>query len=147
MRIQMGSDHAGFELKELVKERLIGAGHDVDDLGTDSKESVDYPLYAGKVARGVARGEAELGILVCGTGLGMAITANKVRGVRAVPAVEPYQAELGRRHNDANVLTLSGRHTEPAKAFEIVDKFLSTEFEGGRHERRVNEIRDIEETP
>jgi RpiB/LacA/LacB family sugar-phosphate isomerase len=141
----MGSDHAGFALKEDVKQHLLDAGHDVEDLGTHSEDSVDYPLFAGKVARGVARDEADIGVLVCGTGLGMAISANKVRGARAVPAVEPYQAEMGRRHNDANVLTLAGRHTEPKKAFEIVDAFLATEFEGGRHQRRVDEIGDIED--
>lgn len=147
MRILIGSDHAGYALKQQVKERLVEEGHEVEDIGTDSEDSVDYPLFAGKVARGVARGEADRGVLVCGTGLGMAISANKVRGVRAIPAVEPYQAEMGRLHNDANVLTLAGRHTEPAKAFEIVDAFLKTQFEGGRHERRINEIHDIEETP
>jgi ribose 5-phosphate isomerase B len=147
MHIRIASDHAGLEMKRLVRDHLLEAGHEVDDLGPDSEESVDYPLFAEKVARGVARGDAQVGILVCGTGLGMAISANKVRGIRAVSAVEVYQAEFARKHNDANVLTLAGRHTDPGKALEIVDTFLSTDFEGGRHERRVNEIRDIEETP
>jgi ribose 5-phosphate isomerase B len=147
MRIMMGSDHAGFELKELVKERLVAAGHEVEDLGAHSEDSVDYPLYGGKVARAVARGDAERGILVCGTGIGMAMSANKVHGVRAVQAVEEYQAEMARLHNDANVLSLAGRHTEPERAFAIVDTFLSTDFEGGRHQRRVDEMTDIEDAP
>lgn len=144
MRIKLGSDHAGFALKEAVRTHLADLGHEVDDMGVESEESVDYPLYAGKVARSVAAGEADFGILVCGTGLGMAIAANKVRGVRAIPAVETYQADMGRRHNDANVLALAGRHTSADKAFEIVDTFLSTEFEGGRHQRRVDEIGEVE---
>lgn len=147
MKILIGSDHAGYALKEQVKRHLQEAGHEVSDVGTHSEDSVDYPLYAGQVARAVARGEADYGILVCGTGIGMAMSANKVRGVRAVPAIEVYQAEMARRHNDANVLTLAGRHTPPEKALEIVDAFLNTEFEGGRHARRVQEMRDIEETP
>ena len=147
MRILIASDHAGLEMKGSVRDHLLQAGHEVEDLGPDSDEPVDYPLFADKVARGVARGDARFGILVCGTGLGMAISANKVHGIRAVPAIETYQAEFARRHNDANVLTLAGPHTDPGKAFEIVDTFLSTGFEGGHHERRVDEIRDIEETP
>lgn len=145
MRIFVGSDHAGFALKEHVKSHLTKAGHDVVDVGTHSEESVDYPDYAAKVARAVASGEAETGVLVCGTGFGMEIAANKVRGVRAVQVMDPELAVMARKHNNANVLTLAGRYTDPGTAERIVDAFLSTEFEGGRHERRVEKIAAIEQ--
>ncbi len=146
MRIHLGSDHAGFRLKEHVKSRLATAGHSVIDVGTDSEDSTDYPIFAGKVARAVSAGEAEMGILVCGTGIGMAMAANKVRGVRAANVVDdPELARLARQHNDANVLTLGGRFTSETAADAIVDAFLETPFEGGRHERRVDEIGDIED--
>ena len=133
----MGSDHAGFELKEHVKAHLQGAGHDVVDVGTDSDESTDYPTYARPAARLVADGEADRGVLVCGSGVGVSIVANKVPGVRAVNAHDPDEAQLARAHNDVNVLTLSGSRIEPETADEIVQAFLDGEFEGGRHERRV----------
>ncbi|MCL4078766.1 ribose 5-phosphate isomerase B [Coriobacteriia bacterium Es71-Z0120] len=145
MRIFIGSDHAGFALKEHVKSYLERSGHDVVDVGTHSDESVDYPDYALAVARAVASGEADLGVLVCGTGLGMEIAANKVRGVRAVQVMDPELAVMARKHNDANVLTLAGRHTDPQTAERIVDAFVSTAFEGGRHERRVGKIAAIEQ--
>lgn len=144
MRIAMGSDHAGFELKESVKKRLEADGHEVVDVGTTSEESTDYPPYAAKAARLVASGEAERGVLVCGSGVGVSIVANKVRGVRAVNAHDPEEAEMSRRHNDANVLTLAGRRLDPAEAEPIVETFLATEFEGGRHQRRVEGIGAVE---
>lgn len=144
MRIVIASDHAGFELKEAVREHLVAEGHSVTDAGPHSTESVDYPLYAEKVARPVALGEADFGVLVCGTGLGMAIAANKVHGVRAVPVTDPEFARMARAHNDANVITLAGRHTDAATAARIVDTFLATPFEGGRHERRVEQMTRME---
>jgi ribose 5-phosphate isomerase B len=146
VRIHIGADHAGFELKESIKHHLIRAGHDVTDVGAFSEESVDYPLIAEKVARAVAGGEAERGVIVCGTGLGVAIAANKVCGIRAVQIMDPAFAEMSRRHNDANVVTLAGRSTSAADAYAIVDAFLATAFEGDRHQRRVDQITAIEST-
>ena len=144
MRIHIGSDHAGFALKKHVKAHLIVRGHDVTDVGATSEESVDYPLLAGEVARAVAAKDADFGVLVCGTGMGMAIAANKVRGVRAVQVNDPEFASMARMHNDANVVTLAGRYIDAGEAATIVDTFLATPFEGGRHARRVEEISDIE---
>ncbi len=144
MRIAVGSDHAGYGLKQRVVPLLRDAGHEVVDVGADSEESVDYPQFAEQAARLVAGGEAERGVLVCGSGVGVSIAANKVDGVRAVNAHDPDEAELSRRHNDANVLALSGRRLEERAAAEIVERFLATDFEGGRHERRVAQIADIE---
>lgn len=144
MKIVIAADHAGFRLKEKIEERLQGAGHEVIDRGTDSDLSVDYPGYALQVARMVAAGEAQRGILVCGTGIGMCIVANKVDGIRAVGPATPYQAEMSRRHNDANVLCLGERTMDETTAFEIVDVWLATDFEGGRHEQRLNQISDFE---
>jgi ribose 5-phosphate isomerase B len=144
VRIHIGSDHAGFDLKESVKDHLVREGHEVTDVGAYSEESVDYPLIAQKVARAVADGIARRGVLVCGTGLGMAIAANKVTGVRAVQLGTPAFAEMSRRHNDANVVTLAGRSIGPEEAFAIVDAFLATGFEGDRHQRRVDQISAIE---
>lgn len=147
MRITIGADHAGFPLKEDVKAHLIASGHDVTDVGAHSTESVDYPLIAGAVAGDVASGAAESGVLVCGTGLGMAIAANKVRGARAVQVNDVAFAEMSRRHNDANVVTLAGRSIDERTAFAIVDAFLSTAFEGGRHQNRVDQITAMECQP
>ncbi len=144
MRILIGSDHAGFELKEHVKEHLGHSGYDVVDVGTTNEESVDYPDYARAVGEAVASGDADFGILACGSGLGMAIAANKVDGVRAVQIMDPELAAMARRHNDANVLTLPGRYMTPAQADKVVDAFLATAFEGGRHQRRVDKITKIE---
>jgi len=140
MRIHVGADHAGFQLKEQVKDLLAARGHEVTDVGTDGEESVDYPDFAGLVGRAVASGEADAGILVCGTGLGMAIAANKVPGVRAIQASDPEMARMSRLHNDANVLTLPGRYIGIDRAAEVVDAFLGTPFEGGRHQRRIDKI-------
>jgi ribose 5-phosphate isomerase B len=144
LRLHIGSDHAGFALKEAVRAHLSEMGHAVTDVGTYSEDSVDYPPIAGLVGRAVASGEADLGVLVCGTGLGMAIAANKVAGVRAVQVNDTAFAEMARRHNNANVVTLAGRGITPETAFAIVDTFLATEFEAGRHQRRVDQISALE---
>lgn len=140
MRIHIGSDHAGFEQKERIKEHLTAQGHEVADDGTFSEESVDYPDYALKVARAVRDGEADFGVLVCGTGIGMAIAANKVHGVRAANVVTPEFAALAREHNNANVVTVSGRFVDEQTNYAIVDAFVATEFAGGRHGGRVEKI-------
>jgi len=144
MRLIVGSDHAGFALKEQMKAYLQQKGNDVTDVGTESESSVDYPDYAEQVGKAVATGDADFGLLVCGSGLGMAIAANKVPGVRAVQLMDTEMAKMARMHNDANVVTLAGRYTEPAKAEAILDTFLSTPFEGGRHQTRVDKITSIE---
>lgn len=144
MRIAVGSDHAGFELKELVRPLLDDAGHQVVDVGTDSEESTDYPGHAADAARLVASGDADRAVIVCGSGVGVTIVANKVDGVRAVNAHDAEEAEMSRRHNDANVLALGGRRLDHASAGSIVERFLETEFEGGRHRRRVEQIAAVE---
>jgi ribose 5-phosphate isomerase B len=143
-RIALGADHAGYRAKEAIKRHLEKAGYEVEDLGTSSEQSVDYPDYAKAVAEKVARGEAALGIGVCGTGIGMAIVANKVPGVRAAVAHDELTARLAREHNDANLLTLGGRVVSEAQAARIVDVFLGARFAGGRHARRVNKIAQVE---
>lgn len=145
MVIAIGSDHAGFHLKEHVKQTLRAAGHEVADVGTDSPESVDYPGFAEAVGRLVADGSAVRGVLACGSGNGVSIVANKVHGVRAVNAHDVAESEMARRHNDINVVTLSGARLEPGDADSIVSAFLSTDFEGGRHARRVDEISAIDD--
>jgi ribose 5-phosphate isomerase B len=144
MRIAVGSDHAGLELKRKVAPLLERAGHEVVDVGTESEESADYPPFAAAAARLVAAGDAERAVLVCGSGVGVSIVANKVDGVRAVNAHDPTEAEMSRRHNDANVLALAGRRIPEEDATRIVEAFLGTEFEGGRHQRRVDQISVIE---
>lgn len=144
MRVAVGSDHAGFALKEHVRARLAAGGHEVIDVGTVSDESVDYPGFAAKAARLVTAGEADRAVLACGSGNGVAIAANKIDGIRAVNAHDPHEAEMARRHNDINVLTLSGARIAPAQADAIVEAFLGTEAEGGRHARRVGQIGELE---
>ena len=144
MRIAVGSDHAGYALKERMRPLLESVGHDVVDVGTDSEESTDYPRYASAAARMVALGDADRAVLCCGSGVGVSIVANKVDGVRAVNAHDAEEAEMSRRHNDANVLALAGRRLEEGDAQSIVERFLATEFEGGRHERRVDQIAAVE---
>ena len=146
MRIALASDHAGFTLKDHLAAALAAAGHDVTDLGTDSAESVDYPQYAASAAKLVAGGDADRGVLVCGSGNGVAIAANKVAGIRAVNAHDADEAEMARRHNDANVVTLSGARLSADTAEAIVATFLSTDFDGGRHARRVDQISALETT-
>jgi ribose 5-phosphate isomerase B len=144
MKIALGADHAGFELKEKIEKYLIAKGITVDDRGTNSSESVDYPDYARVVAEEVANKRADRGILVCGTGIGMSIAANKVPGIRAANAHNQSEAQIIREHNDSNVLTLGGRVLEETTAFAIIDLWLSTPFAGGRHARRVEKIGEIE---
>ncbi|MEJ2745734.1 MAG: ribose 5-phosphate isomerase B, partial [bacterium] len=138
MRISLGCDHGGYELKEALKKHLLSLGHDVDDLGCDSVESVDYPDHGAAAARAVATGECARGILMCKSGIGMSIVGNKIAGVRAALCLDEDMAESSRRHNDANVLVLSGSRTPPERARRIVDVWLSAPFEGGRHGRRVD---------
>lgn len=138
MRYAVGCDHAGFPLKGPVIEELEARGVEVLDLGTDGTESVDYPHFASKVARSVASGEVDMGVLICGTGLGMAITANKFAGVRAVSVTMAYQARMGRRHNNANVICFGGRVLGEGAARDALAAWLEEDFEGGRHERRVD---------
>ena len=145
MKIVLGADHAGFELKDKIKQKLIAAGITVDDRGTDSPASVDYPDYAQAVADAVAGKGADLGILVCSTGIGMSIAANKVPGIRAAKVDTEFEAERSREHNDANVLTLGADTVSADEALKIVDKWLATPFSNGeRHERRVKKIAGIE---
>ncbi len=144
MRVAVGSDHAGFDLKELVKKHLIASGFEVADLGTTNHERVDYPDYAATVTAEVRHGRAARGILMCGTGVGMCIAANKIDGIRAAAAWDLEIARLSRQHNDANVLCLPGRHMDPALALEIVRVWMNTEFEGGRHKVRVDKIASLE---
>jgi ribose 5-phosphate isomerase B len=140
MRIALGADHAGVALKAHVIQRLQQRGIDFEDLGTVTADSVDYPDFAAEVARGVASGKFDRGVLVCGTGIGMAIAANKVAGVRAAPVVEEESARMCRAHNDANILALGARVTAPDLAIRLLDLFVDTPFEGGRHQRRVDKI-------
>ena len=144
-KILIASDHAGFNGKEAIKKTLDEMGVEYEDLGTRSTDSVDYPDYAERVARGVARGEAERGILVCGSGIGMEIAANKVPGVRAALAWNEETAELARRHNDANIVAVGGRTTPQEIIDRIIRAFLTTDFEGGRHQRRIEKIKRLEE--
>jgi len=144
MKIAIASDHRGYELKARLVSLIEGLGHEVHDYGTDSADCVDYPDYAAKVARDVASGRVDRGILVCGTGLGMCIVANKFPGVRAVSCHDAISAEISRRHNDANVLCLSGELLSDAVVTRMVETWLKTEFEGGRHARRLAKIEQIE---
>ncbi len=144
MKIAVGSDHAGFPLKERIKDFLLNKGHEVLDFGTTSEDSTHYPIFAKEVSLAIQRGEAERGILVCGTGIGMSITANKFRGVRAALCLNEYMARMSRLHNDANVLCLGDRVLGEELALSIVDVWLSTPFEGGRHKRRIELIGKIE---
>ena len=144
MKIAIGCDHAGYRLKGEVLVLVENLGHQAVDFGTDSEVSVDYPDFAAKVARAVSQRNADLGILVCGTGLGMAIAANKVRGVRAVTCGDTFSARASREHNNANVLCLGARVTGGGLALDIVRTWLEAEFQGGRHERRVSKIMDLE---
>jgi ribose 5-phosphate isomerase B len=143
VKIAAAADHAGYELKQAVVDRLRAAGHEVQDLGTAAADQpVDYPLYGHAVAEAVERGDADRGVLVCGTGLGMCMAANRHQGVRAADCTTVDLAEMARRHNDANVLCLGGRLLTVAEAWPIVETWLATPFEGGRHARRVAEIDD-----
>lgn len=140
MRIAIGSDHAGYRYKEMFKRRLSELGHDVTDFGTDSEASVDYPLFCRPVAEAVARGDAERGIVLGGSGNGEAIVANRVPGVRCALCWTLESARLGRAHNDANVLSVGERMVSEIDALAILDTWLTTPFDGGRHQRRIEEI-------
>lgn len=146
MKIALGADHAGFELKERLKGYLENLGHEVLDLGTDSPSSVDYPDFGFAVGRAVAGGRAERGVVVCGTGIGIAMAANRVTGVRAGVARGLFETRLMREHNDANVIGFGGRITAPPLAEAMLDLFLATPFAGGRHARRVGKLDEPQET-
>ncbi|WP_206459997.1 ribose 5-phosphate isomerase B [Anaerovorax sp. IOR16] len=143
MKIALASDHGGFALKEQIKEHLKNRGFELLDLGTNSEESVDYPAFGKACGEAVASGKAELGIVCCGTGIGISMAANKVHGVRCAIATNEYMAEMTKKHNNANVLALGGRVLETQEALKIVDTWLDTEFEGGRHQRRVDMLDEM----
>jgi len=145
MMIVLGSDHGGLELKNAVAQVLAARGLETLDLGTGNGNSVDYPDFAEKVALAVSRGEAELGVLICGTGIGMSITANKYPGVRAALVTDEYMAQMAREHNNANILVMGGRVMSEENARHLVDVWLDAEYEGGRHQRRLDKIARIEQ--
>ena len=145
MKIAIGNDHVAVELKNHITKYVEAKGYEVVNFGTDSSESCDYPVYGEKVARAVASGECDLGILICGTGIGISLAANKVKGIRAAVCSEPYSARLTRQHNNANIIAFGARVVGQAMAEMIVDEFLDAEYEGGRHARRVDMITAIEE--
>ncbi|MBN2898204.1 MAG: ribose 5-phosphate isomerase B [Clostridia bacterium] len=144
MKIGIGCDHGGYELKETIKEHLASKDIEVVDYGTYSKESVDYPVYGEKVANAVVAEEVDYGIVVCGTGLGISMAANKVKGIRAAVVSDCFSAEMSKAHNNANILALGERVVGKGLALKIVDTWLNTEFEGGRHANRVDKIIQIE---
>jgi ribose 5-phosphate isomerase B len=144
-RIAIGSDHAGFSVKEIIRQYLENAGYAVDDQGTGSEDSVDYPDFGKAVGKRVASKQADFGIAVCGSGIGISIAANKIPGIRAALAHDVVTAQLAREHNDANVLALGARIVTPAAALEMVQTFLNTPFAGGRHQRRLDKITAIEQ--
>lgn len=144
MRIALGADHAGFSLKQELRRELSGMGHEIVDFGTASAESTDYPDYARLVGQAVSSGTADRGLLVCSTGVGMSIAANKVPGVRAALGMNADQVHLTRAHNDANVLTLGARYLDSQAALELITIFLETPFAAGRHARRVSKISELE---
>ena len=145
MKVAIGCDHGGIVLKQAVKETLEALGAEVADLGTYTEESVDYPVYGLKVAEAVASGECDAGVLMCGTGIGISIAANKVRGIRCAHCHDTYSATYTRLHNDANMIAFGQKIIGDGLMLEIVDTFLHTEFEGGRHQRRVDKISAIED--
>ncbi len=143
-RVVMGADHAGYKLKEAIKEFLEARRYPIDDKGCHDDQSVDYPDYAAQVSRAVADDDRNMGILVCGTGIGMSIAANKVPGARAALCHTEYEAQMSRNHNNANVICLGARTLKEGVAVRLVEKFLRSEFEGDRHARRVDKIKDLE---
>ena len=145
MRVYIGSDHAGFAVKDFVKELLEKRGYEVEDLGTYSSERVDYPDYAKKVAQAVAKDSDSFGVLICGTGIGMSIAANKIKGIRAAEVHDYYTAQMARAHNDANVLCFGERVVGKGVIESIIEAWCTTSFEGGRHEQRVAKIMALEE--
>ena len=145
MKIAMGADHGGYSLKEIIKKHLVEAGHEVLDLGTHDTQSCNYPDYAAKVAYAVADKDADLGVLVCGTGIGMSIAANKVKGIRAAAVSDCFTAQATREHNDSNIICLGERIVGPGLAMRIVDTWLEASFQGGLHQTRVDMICELEE--
>lgn len=145
MKIAIGADHAGYELKERIKQRLAQEGNEIHDKGTHSTDSVDYPDFARMVGEEVAKKDADLGVLVCGSGIGMSIAANKVPGIRAAHVTNMYEAQMAREHNNANIVTVGARVLDEWTAIQAVETFLHTRFAGGRHERRVQKIMEIEQ--
>lgn len=143
MKIALSADHAGFELKEKIYKHLIDKGHSVTDFGTYSRESIDYPEFAYVASKSIVEHNNELGILICGSGVGVSITANKVKGIRAANCFNKEMASLARKHNNANVICFGARFIEPEQAIAMADIFISTEFEGGRHKVRVDKIHDL----
>ncbi|MBQ7039653.1 MAG: ribose 5-phosphate isomerase B [Clostridia bacterium] len=142
--IAIGSDHGGFELKNEIKKHLEQRGFEVKDFGAYSKDSVDYPDIAEAVCVPVSKGEFEFGVLVCGTGIGISIAANKIKGIRAAHVTDPYSSEKAKQHNNANIIALGGRITGTDLALKIVDAYVDAEFEGGRHQARVDKIMNLE---
>ena len=143
-KIILGADHGGYELKNTVKAHLLSLGYEVTDVGTDSAQSCDYPVFASRLCKKIQSGEAELGILVCGTGIGMSMAANKHRGIRAACCSDTFSARLTRLHNDANVLCIGARVVGAGLAIDLVEDFINAEFEGDRHIKRLSLIEDIE---
>ncbi len=146
MKIAIGNDHVAVELKNVIKEHLESKGHEVVNFGTDSGERFDYPVSGYKVGCAVASGECDLGVLICGTGVGISLAANSVQGVRAVVCSEPYSAKLSRQHNNTNIVAFGARVVGSELAKMIVDEWLAAEYEGGRHQRRIDMIAEIRET-
>ena len=142
MKIAIGCDHAGYELKEIIRDKLNSEGYEIIDLGTNSSESVDYPIYGKAVGEKVASGECDKGIAICGTGIGISISCNKVKGVRAALCNTEHLAKMSREHNDANVLCLGAREIDKELALKIVDKWFSTDFLGGKHLRRIKMLEE-----
>lgn len=145
MKIAIGNDHTAVNLKNHITDYLKNKGYEVLNIGTDSTQRTDYPIYGKKVAEKVASGECDFGVLICGTGIGISLAANKVKGIRAAVCSEPYSARLTRQHNNANIIAFGARVVGDAMAEMIVDEFLSTEYEGGRHQKRIDMITAIEE--
>ena len=144
MKIAIGNDHVATDMKNHIKAYLEQKGFEVINFGTDSTERTDYPIYGKKVADAVASGECDMGVLICGTGVGISIAANKVKGIRAVVCSEPYSAKLSRQHNNANIVAFGARVVGTATAEMIVDEFFAAEYEGGRHQKRIDMIAEIE---
>jgi ribose 5-phosphate isomerase B len=144
MKIGIGNDHTAVDLKNIIKEYLESKGHEIVNYGTEDRERCDYPVYGEKVARAVVAGEVEKGILICGTGVGISLSANKVKGIRAVVCSEPYTAKLSKMHNNTNILAFGSRVVGVEMAKMIVDAWMDAEYEGGRHQRRVDMIAEIE---
>lgn len=145
MKVALGSDHGGYELKNIIKEHLLDKGYQILDFGTESSKSVDYPEYGFKVGQAVVSKETDLGVVICGTGIGISIAANKVKGIRAALCTDSYMARMAREHNNANILALGSRVIGPGVALDIVDTFINTSFSESRHARRLKIITDFEE--